>query len=63
MQTRYQYGTLTLRRRKTGPDVWQWRYVEDGTRKAVLIGTTDRFPGKTAALRGARVSSLKAKRG
>src|SRR6266568_4765904 len=51
MQTRYQYGTLTLRRRKTGPDVWQWRYVENGRRKATLIGTTDRFPSKSAALR------------
>src|SRR5437667_2931643 len=51
MQTSYQYGTLTLRRRKMGPDVWQWRYVENGDRKAVLIGTIDRFPSKTAALR------------
>lgn len=51
MQPRYQYGTLTLRKRKMGPDVWQWRYLEGGNRKAVLIGTTDRFPTKAAAVR------------
>jgi integrase len=51
MQLRYQYGTLTLRRRKMGPDVWQWRYLEDGRRKAMLIGSTDRLPTKAAALR------------
>ena len=51
MQLRYQYGTLTLRKRKMGPNVWQWRYFEGGSRKAVLIGTTDRLPTKAAALR------------
>ncbi|HTQ96426.1 MAG TPA: site-specific integrase [Candidatus Acidoferrum sp.] len=51
MQTRYQYGTLTLRKRKAGPDVWQWRYMEAGRRKSVLIGTTERLPNKAAAIR------------
>ncbi len=51
MQTRYQYGTLTLRKRKAGPDVWQWRYLEGGRRKAILIGTTERLPSKASALR------------
>jgi len=51
MQPRYQYGTLMLRKRKKGPAVWQWRYLESGHRKSVLIGTIDRFPNKAAALR------------
>jgi integrase len=51
MQTRYQYGTLSLRRRKVGPDVWQWRYMEAGRRKSVLIGTTERLPNKATAMR------------
>jgi integrase len=51
MQPRYQFGTLTLRERSQGPDVWQWRYTEAGHRKSILIGTSDRFPTKAAALR------------
>ena len=51
MQPRYQHGTLTLRKRTMGPDVWQWRYSEGGRRLAVLVGTTDRLPTKAAALR------------
>jgi integrase len=30
--------------------VWQWRFVEGGRRKSVLIGTTDRLPTKAAVL-------------
>ena len=49
MQARYQYGTLTLRKRKKGPDVWQFRYFENGKRKSVLIGTVERYPNKADA--------------
>ena len=59
MQLRYQYGTLTLRKRKVGPDVWQWRYLEGGRRKAVLIGTTDRLPTRAAALRAVESHRLR----
>jgi integrase len=59
MQLRYQYGTLTLRKRKMGPHVWQWRYLEGGSRKAMLIGTTDRLPTKAAALRALESHRLK----
>ena len=51
MQARYQYGDLVRRKRKKGPDVWQFRYFEDGKRKSVLVGTIERFPSKSAALR------------
>jgi integrase len=39
MQARYQYGNLTLRKRKKGPDVWQFRWMQNGKPKSVLIGT------------------------
>ena len=29
MQARYQYGNLTLRKRKKGPNVWQFRWMEN----------------------------------
>jgi integrase len=51
MKARYQYGDLVKRKRKKGPDVWQFRYLENGRRKSVLIGTVERLPTKSAALR------------
>lgn len=51
MQARYQYGDLILRKRKKGPDVWQFRYHENGRRVTVLIGTVERLPKKADAQR------------
>ena len=44
MQARYQYGNLTVRKRKKGPDVWQFRWMENGRPKSVLIGTVEKLP-------------------
>ena len=44
MQARYQYGNLTVRKRKKGPDVWQFRWTENGRLKSVLIGTVEKLP-------------------
>ena len=44
MQARYQYGNLTIRKRKKGPDLWQFRYSEDGRLKSVLVGTVEKLP-------------------
>jgi hypothetical protein len=44
MQARYQYGNLTLRKRKKGPKVWQFRWLEKGKPKSVLVGTVERLP-------------------
>ena len=45
MQARYQHGELKTRKRRRGPDVWQWRwYDEKGKRKAVIVGTTASLP-------------------
>jgi len=51
MPARYQYGNLTLRKRNKGPDVWQFRYTENGKPKAVLIGTVEKLPTQAHAER------------
>jgi integrase len=51
MQARYQYGDLRIRKRNKGPDVWQFRFFENGKRKSVLIGTLEKLPTKADAER------------
>jgi excisionase family DNA binding protein len=51
MQARYQYGNLTLRKRKRGPDVWQFRWIENGRLRSVLIGTIEKHPKRSDAER------------
>jgi integrase len=51
MARRYQYGDVVRRKRKKGPDVWQFRYFENGRRKSVLIGTIERLPTKSDAIK------------
>ena len=51
MQARYQYGDLRIRKRRRGPDVWQWRYFENGKRKSVLVGTVEKLPTQADAER------------
>jgi integrase len=53
-RTRYQYGSLRLKKRRTGPDAWEFRYYEtasDGTRKRryVTIGTKQQYPSDSLA--------------
>ena len=51
MQARYKYGDLRIRKRNKGPDVWQFRYLENGRRKSVLVGTVEKLPTKADAER------------
>ena len=51
MQARYQYGNLTLRKRKRGPDVWQFRWMENGRLKSILVGTVEKLPNRADAER------------
>lgn len=51
MQARYQFGNLTLRKRKKGPHVWQFRWMENGKPKSVLIGTIKKYPTEADAER------------
>jgi len=51
-RTRYQFGSVTLKKRAKGADVWEFRYYEtqaDGTRKrkATFIGTTNQYKSKS----------------
>ncbi|MGH9438222.1 MAG: hypothetical protein ACRD22_10080 [Terriglobia bacterium] len=51
MTARYQYGNLTTRKRKKEPDVWQFRWMETGKLKSVLIGTVQKYPTQADAER------------
>jgi len=53
-RTRYQFGSVTLKMRAKGADVWEFRYYEtqaDGVRKrkATFIGTTNQYKNKSDA--------------
>jgi integrase len=53
-RTRYQFGSVTLKKRAKGADVWEFRYYEtqaDGTRKrkATFVGTTNQYKNKSDA--------------
>jgi integrase len=52
---RYQHGSLTTEKRKTGPSVWVYRWRETDTdgnpvNRKLVIGSKVTFPNKTAAL-------------
>lgn len=51
MQARCQYGNLTLRKRRKGPEVWQFRWRENGRLESVLIGTVEKLPTEADAQR------------
>jgi integrase len=59
MSARYQYGNLTIRQRKNGPDVWQFRWAEDGRQKSVLIGTVEKYPAQADAERAVEYLRIK----
>jgi hypothetical protein len=56
MRTRYQHGNLQLDKRRSGPDVWVYRWREYGpagkvNRRGEMIGTLEQYPTKADALR------------
>jgi integrase len=59
MQARYQYGNLMLRKRKKGPDVWQFRWLENGRQRSVLIGTVEKLPTRADAERAVEHHRIK----
>ncbi len=59
MQARYQYGNLITRKRKKGPDVWQFRWMENGKPKSVLIGTVEKLPTQADAERAVEYLRIK----
>ncbi|HEX3374540.1 MAG TPA: tyrosine-type recombinase/integrase [Edaphobacter sp.] len=50
-RTRYQHGSLTIEKRKTGPDVWVYRWREGNVRRKQIIGSTEQYATRAAALR------------
>ena len=53
-RTRYQFGSLSLKKRAKGADVWEFRYYETQAdnmrkRKATFIGTTTQYKNKSDA--------------
>ena len=59
MQARYQYGNLTLRKRKKGPGVWQFRWMEQGKQRSVLIGTVEKLPTRADVERAVEHQRIK----
>lgn len=52
----YQHGSLTTEKRKSGPDVWVYRWREVGpngtrTRRKVIVGSKDVYKSRAAAQR------------
>ena len=46
---RYQNGSLFKEQRKTGPDVWAFRYRDGQVNRKEIVGTVEQFPTKSAA--------------
>ena len=49
MSRRYQEGCLYRESRKSGPDVWVFRFRDGQTNRKEVVGTLAQFPTKTAA--------------
>lgn len=48
-RTSFQSGSVVLKPRKRGPDVWAFRYMEDGVQKSKILGTVQKFRTKASA--------------
>lgn len=59
-RARYQFGSIELKKRSKGPDVWVYRYRENGVHRSRSIGTVLEYPKKAQALRAAEVLRLDA---
>ncbi len=63
-RTRYQYGSLRLKKRQSGPDAWEFRYYDHATdgsriRKYVTIGTKEKYPTESDARKAVQALLLK----
>ena len=62
-RTRYQYGSVEIDKRVTGPDVWLYRWWEttsDGrrTRRGFTVGTVEKYKTEAHALKAAEGKRL-----
>ena len=51
MSRRYQEGCLYREKRKTGPDVWVFRYRDGQSNRKMPIGSVEQFSTKSAAMK------------
>jgi integrase len=51
MSRRYQQGCLYREKRKSGPDIWVFRFREGQTNRKEKVGTVEQFPTKAKALK------------
>jgi integrase len=63
-RARYQFGSLTLKKRAKSADIWEFRYYEDvaggaRVRKASFIGTTDQYTTEAQARKAVEAHLLK----
>jgi hypothetical protein len=58
MRQRFQYGSLRLKTRQKGEQVWELRYYTGGQRKHATVGTLTEFPSESAVRKSAKVQAL-----
>ena len=64
-RTRYQQGSVQREKRRSGPDVWVFRWWETGTdgaekRRKAILGTVATLPTETLALQAAKALRIDA---
>jgi integrase len=62
-RTRYQYGSLEVKERKKGKEVWEFRYYETDSkgkrqRRAIMVGTLEDYPTESAARKAPAVQAI-----
>jgi integrase len=48
-RTTYQRGSVVLKERANGPDIWTFRFTEGNLRRSIILGDTKQFPTKSLA--------------
>ena len=62
-RTRYQYGSLEIKERKKGKEVWEFRYYETDAkgqrqRRAAIVGSKQEYPTESAARKCPAVQAI-----
>ena len=62
-RTRYQYGSLEVKERKKGKEVWEFRYYETDAegkrqRRAAIVASREEYPTESAARKSPAVQAI-----
>lgn len=60
IRARYQQGSVVRKTRKSGPDLWVYRFTENGHRRSIPIGTVEKYKSKGAAIKASEYLRIKA---